>query len=247
MYIGVVGIDGSGKSTLSFKLFKALSYTVKTGYVGDKILLARKGKTRTFNDAWLVTSKLTISRFAKNTKNPALYGISKLLDFVLRQKMMRLLREQRGAKIVIEDGASLINLLGWGRFYHKGLFSRDTILNVAQYLCAGELCRKDKVNIIKQIPELFLLRRLITFTIPQTVFFLKISPKVAMQRIRLRRKPLQKHENKEFLRRLQSAYEEVISVLRKEFDMRVFPINVTDIDEEGVLRIMEDRLKCLKK
>jgi len=37
--------------------------------------------------------------------------------------MMRSLREQRGAKIVVEDGASLINILGWGRFYHKGLFS----------------------------------------------------------------------------------------------------------------------------
>jgi len=45
MYIEIVGIDGSGKSALSFKLFKALSHTAKAGYVADKIYCCARKNT----------------------------------------------------------------------------------------------------------------------------------------------------------------------------------------------------------
>ncbi|MCP3686231.1 MAG: deoxynucleoside kinase [bacterium] len=242
-YICVVGIDGSGKSTASFRLFENLSKTRKTGYVGDSAYFGEKSKISEIDNLWQVRLKRKVSSFAKNKKNKSVYKLSKLLDFILRKKIMTALDKRFNADILVEDGSSLINTLAWGRFYHKNYVLRKGVGHAADYLCGKPISAKENLGVVKNLPELFVTRRLVKLSVPDKVFFLKLNPKAAVKRTQTRGKPLQKHENKKFLDELQKSYELTLTSLIKRYRINVCKISVDNLTKDQVQSKMKKEIK----
>ncbi|GAI17485.1 unnamed protein product, partial [marine sediment metagenome] len=109
------------------------------------------------------------------------------------------------------------------------------------YLDLYNFTHKVAAFLIKKIPEIFLINFLrVKFQNPDIVFFLKVSPEVSLQRITIRSKEKQAHENKEFLQGLQQAYKIVCDILKKNTE-----INNIDTDNktlEEVSNIISNRI-----
>jgi len=240
LHIAVIGVDGSGKSSCYERLLQSSATQEKVAGIGDEVFIAHKDNLlKVPTDIVRVKVKRTLNRIVKLCRNKFLYQISKMIELIVRSKIQDTITHRYAPRTIITDGASLINMLGWGRYYHPQHFTEKNYIKFIYYLTRAKRIPWYKIlYYLRNIPELFVINNIfwVELKIPDVVIFLKVDSKEAINRILNRGKEIQVHEEKEFLAKLQEAYIFALDILKNNFNIRVFEIDTSKLTQEEVLR-----------
>jgi 1-acyl-sn-glycerol-3-phosphate acyltransferase len=212
--VAVIGIDGSGKSSLSRNLIRF--FQEECCFIGDDLQFFNNGVPN--NTQPLITNELRkwVGRKAKSAKNLALYKVPKLTELLLRDRLLSEVERWYRPEFIFMDGAPLLNMTAWAILYRENFFNEEACAKALEVLTGNDnLPGNDPL--FKQFPELLGLRklRLNNLTLPDAVIFLDVEPEVCIKRIMSRGEKVQPHENIKKLTKLRNAYELVCNVLRK--------------------------------
>jgi adenylate kinase family enzyme len=238
--IAIVGIDGSGKSTCFRLLFDSIRYK-NIAAIGDKVMTKKNDELFKIN-LWQSRLKLFLGPRVKRLKNRKLYRIFKFLELLLRAKLLYKIDSKYAPELILTDGSPLINILGWGHYYCPEIYSKELLIEVIGYMTGNKIPKHRKAFFKKHSREVLLINRLrIKFHIPDEVFFLKVSPDIAIERISHRNEDLQPHETREFLNNLQESYAKVCQLLKES------KIHHIDTDNKTPETIISEMVTLLNK
>ena len=212
--VAVIGIDGSGKSTLSRRL--AGCSEDESCFIGDRLELLKDGEPCATQPLVANEVRKWVARRAKNAKNIAHYKIPKLAELLLRDRLLADVHRWYRPGKVFMDGSPLLNMTGWAILYHEDAFTEEVCSKALEILSGQRACNK-RDPIFKQFPELLTLRKLnlTHLSLPDAVIFLDVDPAICMERIRVRGEALQAHETAEKLTKLRTAYALVCDVMQQ--------------------------------
>jgi len=219
--VAVLGIDGSGKSTLSRRLSRDLSAAEHTCLIGDSLELFAGGGPRAAQPLLKEKLRRWVSAQAKDAKSLARYKIPKLTELLLRDALLGEARRWYGPDLIFMDGSPILNMTAWSILYRSELMSAGFCARAIAILC-GQGSARDPM--FKEFPELKVMKRLdlTRLAIPDAVLFLDIPPTVSMARIRKRGEKMQVHETEEKLGRLREAYLLVVEAAREHMGLPAF-------------------------
>lgn len=206
--VAVIGVDGSGKSTLARQL--ATHCKGDTCLLGDRLELFADGVPRVAQPLLMEEVRGWVHRRAKRARNLKSYKLPKLMELLLRDRLLAQIERWYRPHYIFTDGAPLLNAVAWSVLYHPEELGADRCARALRILTGQEHpLRRDPI--FKQFPELAALRnlRLNRMHWPDAVIFLDTHIETAMSRIMNRGEAVQAHENVEKLTRLRSAYERV--------------------------------------
>jgi adenylate kinase family enzyme len=225
--IAFLGIDGSGKSTLSKRTAEALSPGGGACLISDSFEFYEEGTLKEIQPFLSEEVRRFISRRAKKAKSLKSYKIPKLTELLLRNHLHHEVRRWYLPRFIVLDGSPLLNLVAWAVLY-KGRQVDEEACGKAVAILSGEgLEVANDDPIFDRFPELATLRRLPIkrLVLPDVVLFLDVSPAEACRRIEARGEQQQVHETEEKLTRLREAYLMVCDVITREFQV---PARVLD-------------------
>ena len=203
--IAVIGIDGSGKSTLSRYLINF--FKGESCFISDGIELFNDGVP--YNAQPLIINELRkwIGRKAKNAKNLANYKIPKLTELLLRDRLLLEVERWYRPSYIFMDGCPLLNMTAWAILYHEEFFNEEICSKALDVLSGKDNLPKNDI-LFKQFPELIVFRKLNLnhLHFPDVLIFLDVDPEVSINRIISRGEIIQAHENFEKLTNLRNAY-----------------------------------------
>ena len=219
--VAVLGIDGSGKSTLSKNISINLSANLKVTLLTDKLQFYKDGKLKKMLPFITEHIRRAIGSYAKNARSLKLYKIPKLTELLLRNSLIAKTKRWHNPDCLILDGSPILNLTAWSILYKEKLFNEALCVKAIKILCS----RGDDISpddpIYTDFPELKKLKKigLTKFDLPEIVLFLDVDPGVAISRINERGKKKQVHEKEEKLARLRGAYLSICKILSDNFDI----------------------------
>jgi 1-acyl-sn-glycerol-3-phosphate acyltransferase len=231
--IAVLGIDGSGKSTLSRELARTLTeHTV--GWIGDTLELYDHGSRKALQP--LLTEKVRrwIGAQAKQAKSLARYKIPKLTELLLRDRIRGETVRWYRPHVVVMDGSPLLNMTAWAVLYREEAFNAEFCAK-AIGLLSGRAPATDRTDpLLRRFPELRHLQRLHLdrLHLPDAVIFLDVAPEIALQRIAVRGEARQVHETPEKLDRLRAAYRLVCDTVRNAYGIPTCVLDGTQSRQE---------------
>lgn len=228
--IAIVGVDGSGKSSCFTLLYDSLNHD-GVAAIGDTVCVKIKG--RKIRPKLLgVKIKTFLGYKVKRLKNRKLYRFVKFIELLVRVKLLKKIDKKYTPGILLTDGSPLINILGWGHYYCPDIYNEGLVKEVIQYMLGQKIPRSRRPFFKKHAKEMLIMKRLrVKFHVPDLVFFLKVSPNIAVDRINKRNECLQVHETTDFLRKLQESYSMVCKLLPNS---KVYAIN-TDRKDIGTV------------
>jgi dephospho-CoA kinase len=235
LHVSVLGIDGSGKSTVVAALpaILAAETGVVVGSAGEafSIVDAKEDHlaSRFYPDGLPISARLSLrlKRLAKKfVDQPKLYTVFKLLQMLLQDSAAKALARRHRTRVLVSDGNAFLSTTGRASNYlraassanHGGAAPEPKDLEAAfSYIlddkpvpaASGE--RLPSLRKGKLIYKLNSLLRLHAAWLPDVVIFLGLSPEIALTRIRSRRKKIDKHEN---LADLTQAHEMYLKTLQ---------------------------------
>ena len=216
--LAVLGIDGSGKSTLSRALARRLSSNARASLVTDRVELFEGGEPTP--PAPLLAEKLreALGRHSKVAGSLKSYKIPKLAELLLRDHIVSELRDWYAPDLVVMDGSPLLNVTAWMGLYRKDALDEATYVSVLRILCGRDEALTADDPVYRIFPELVTLRRLrlAVMRVPDALLFLDVDPAVSMERIRSRGEDRQVHETEEKLGRLRDGYRMVCRVVERD-------------------------------
>lgn len=227
----VLGIDGSGKSTLSRILSKRLSEDSRVCMISDNIEFYENLNQKELQP--LLTEKVreALGRYAKRAKSLKHYKIPKMAELLLRDHIMGEVQRWYTPNIIVQDGCPLINIGAWARLYKGEYFDEEACSKAIKIITGkGKGIRKDD-PIFKKLHELAALKRfrLDHMRLPDAVIMLDVAPAVSIQRIQSRGEQKQAHETEEKLAKLREGYLLVTKVVEKEFHI---PTRILEGEQE---------------
>lgn len=231
LVISVIGIDGSGKSTLSRNLTKY--FQGECCFIGDDLEMYKDGEPSRAQPLITNSLRMWVGQRAKKAKNLARYKIPKVTELLLRDRLLSEVERWYRPDLVFMDGAPLLNMTAWACLFREEYFNEDVCLKAIDVLTGGDKFTKDN-SIFSHYPELLALRKLNLnhLHMPDITLFLDIDPAISLQRIHSRGEDVQAHENLEKLTKLRAAYHVVCDVLSKSNS--VFRLQAdTDIEQIG--------------
>ena len=241
--LAVLGIDGSGKSTLSRGLARELSLQGRVCLVSDRVLFFEDGEPQEIPS--LVTEKVreVIGRRAKKAGSLKSYKIPKLAELLLRDHTVGQIKRWYWPDLIVTDGSSLLNMTAWARLYREEE-PEDHTLSAAMGLMSGKVEGQEAAGALQAFPELKALKRLhlTHLSCPDGVLFLDVEPAVSVERIRMRGEDMQVHETEEKLERLRAGYLSVCRFLEPDWHV---PARVLD-GNRGIEGVMTAAIEALK-
>lgn len=240
--VAVVGIDGSGKSTVFRAAVEHLGEEMKVAGVGERVWYATPGLPVTErDDVPLSRTTRLVGAFAKTLRRPELYKELKFLELSERAHIEDYLATHDPPDLILTDGHPLANFAAWAtaRYYRDQLAGNDEELcRALRYLTGQPVPWRAMPAYLPRAWQVVLLSRmpLVHFHLPDMVFFLDVRPATAMERIRARGRPLQAHESEAFLGELRQAYEHVCSVLEERFGLRIFRLDADHATVGGIVQ-----------
>jgi 1-acyl-sn-glycerol-3-phosphate acyltransferase len=225
--LAVVGIDGSGKSTLSRRVAQALSEGDRVCRVGDRLEFYESGVCRTVQALPSERVRQALGRYTKTAKSLKHYKVPKLAELLLRDHLLGETRRWHRPAVAVMDGSPLLNLTAWARLYREELFDPRVSAAAIRILTGRDEGLGATPPELRRLPELSALKRLrlTRLSLPDAVVMLDVDPAVCMQRIHGRGKPIQAHETDAKLAKLREAYLLVCETVRSEFDL---PVTILD-------------------
>jgi predicted kinase len=230
--VAVLGIDGSGKSTLSRRLAVDFSDTGRTALIGDRAELFDRGPVECPEP--LVADRLRewMSDMAHRATSLDDYKLPKIAELVTRDRLVGEIVDTFGPRQLFMDGMPLLNLAAWTILYRAEHLDEASCSRILAVLAnrEGRPARDDPV--FEQFPEL---TRMVALGVDNlraadAAIFLDVPPGVCMERIEARGKDKQVHETVESLGKLREAYLLVCRVLEKEWKT---PVLVLDGDRDA--------------
>ena len=221
--IAVLGIDGSGKSTISEVLTKELSDNSSVCLISDRLDFYENAELKAIQP--LGTDKLReiISSYAKKAKSLKMYKIPKITELLLRNHLFFEVRKWYNPDLIVMDGSPLLNMTGWAVLYKEGILDENICEKIIMILtcCDSEIDSSDPI--FKQFKESAYFRRLKlnNLILPEIVILIDVDPAIACKRITTRGEQKQVHETEEKLGRLREAYKLVCQVIRDRWNIPV--------------------------
>ncbi|MFC1489585.1 1-acyl-sn-glycerol-3-phosphate acyltransferase [Candidatus Latescibacterota bacterium] len=214
--IAVIGIDGSGKSTLSRRLIHC--FGGESCFISDGLELHTDGEPHDVQPLMVNELRQWIGRKSKKAKNLARYKIPKLAELLLRDHLCSEVERWYRPDYIFMDGSPLLNMTAWAILFHEDFFNPEVCSKAVDVLTGNAEISKDDI-IFKQFPELLALKKLHLnrLNIPDVIVFLDVDPEVSIKRIMSRGESIQAHENLEKLTKLRNAYHMVCDVLEKAY------------------------------
>jgi adenylate kinase family enzyme len=218
--VAVIGIDGSGKSTVSRRLTGCFRGDIC--HIGDGLELYRDGERCEAQPLTVDEVRKWMGRRAKRASNLARYKIPKLAELLLRDRLLSEVERWYRPALVFTDGSPLLNMTAWSVLYHEESFNAAFCAKALDAL-AGDDGRWRRDPVLRQIPELGALRKLHLnhLHLPDAVIFLDVEPERSVERITARGQAVQAHENLEKLTKLREAYRLVCEVMVRRRPVRV--------------------------
>lgn len=225
--VAVLGIDGSGKSTLSHALAGRLSEAGRVAVVSDELAFFDRGERSLLRPPLTEKLRRALSRRVKRAKSLKSYKVPKMLELLLRDRATRQVRRWYRPRAMVLDGCPALNMTAWARLYRDGVEDEACAAILRAVTGTGSSPARDD-PLFQRFPELkHLVRlRLTPLERPDVVLFLDVPPPVAVDRIGSRGEARQVHETEEKLVRLRDGY---LSVCRALESMGV-PARVLDGD-----------------
>jgi 1-acyl-sn-glycerol-3-phosphate acyltransferase len=225
--IGFLGIDGSGKSTMSRMVSESLSCSTKVCRISDELEFYEEGGARSIQPLLAERVRRKISGYAKTAKSLKLYKVPKLAELLLRDHLLSSVKRWYRPAYVTLDGSPLLNLLAWAGLYKENkMDARSCSKAIAVLTGTGaNIPRSDPV--FEHYPELLQLTRfgVSRLSMPDIVIFIDLDPAEACRRIMTRGEDRQVHETEEKLGRLRDGYRLVCDVIRSEWNVPVLVVN----------------------
>jgi len=212
--VAVIGIDGSGKSTLSRRMIRC--FEENSCFIGDSLELFKDGEPCDTQPLLVNEVRKWVGCRAKRAKNLAHYKIPKLAELLLRDRLLSDVERWYRPSHIFMDGSPLLNMTAWATLYHEEFFNAEICEKVMNIMSGEDRCLK-KDSVFDQLPELGALQKLklTNLHLPDAVIFLDVDPEVSIDRIASRGELVQAHENIEKLTKLREAYHLVCDVLQK--------------------------------
>ena len=219
--IAALGIDGSGKSTLSRNLAQRLSADARVCLVSDDVVFFESGERQEIQP--LLTEKLrgAISRRAKTAGSLKSYKVPKLAELLLRDHVAGEIRRWYAPDAVVMDGCPLLNMTAWAKLYKEEAFDAPICASALAILSGEDDDIPPSDPIYSTFPELVALKRLHLAGLkrPDAVLFLDVDPAVSVGRIESRGEAQQVHETEEKLTKLRDGYRTVCEVVKQEWQI----------------------------
>jgi 1-acyl-sn-glycerol-3-phosphate acyltransferase len=228
--IAVLGIDGSGKSTLSKNISILLSDTACAALVSDKLEFFQNNKLKPTQPFITENIRERVSKIAKNAKSLKMYKIPKLVELLLRDILLIEIKKWYHPDIIVLDGSPLLNLTAWAILYKEKFFNENVCLKAIKILSSRDEEIAENDQIYKDFPELSALKklRLTHLNLPDIVIFLDVEPCIAIDRIDKRGQKKQVHETEEKLTKLRNAYLITCKVIQRELGIPTYVLAGND-------------------
>ena len=245
--VAVLGIDGSGKSTLSRRLALELSGSATSCLISDTLELFENREPKAMQPLFTERAREWIGGRAKRAKSLAGYKIPKLTELLLRDRLRSLSIRWYHPNTVVMDGCPLFNMTAFAALYREEFFNEEFCGKAVALMSSGGEGIAKNDPLLKQFPEVSYLRRLglDRLNLPEVVFFLDVDPAEAVRRIDSRGEQKQVHETEEKLSRLREAYLLVCTVLERDKRANVLCIegakNITEITADAVAFVKQTR------
>jgi thymidylate kinase len=240
--VAVLGIDGSGKSTLSRSLAQRLSGAGRSCLLTDDVVFFQDGRPQDIQP--LLTEKLreAIGRRAKTAKSLKSYKIPKVAELILRDTVLGQVKRWYNPDVILSDGSPLLNITAWVRLYRQEE-PEDAVLASAMEILSGsdEIGQDDPAW--ETFPELAAMKRfrIPALRKPDAVLFLDVDPALSVQRIESRGESRQVHETHEKLARLRDGYLSVCRIVESRLGI---PAKVLD-GHQGIEEVTTAALQAL--
>ncbi len=243
--VAVLGIDGSGKSTLSRRLAGQLSGLGTTCLISDTLELFEDRAPKAMQPLLAERAREWIGRQAKQAKSLSRYKIPKLTELLLRDRLRSLSNRWYRPDVIVMDGCPLFNMTAWAALYREEHFNEEFCGKAVALMSSGGEGIDRSDPLLEQFPEISYLRRLgfDRLNIPEVVLFLDVAPSVAMKRIDSRGEHKQVHETEAKLARLREAYLLVCNVVERTGRAAVFRVD----GAKQLTEVTSDALEFVKK
>lgn len=240
--VAVLGIDGSGKSTLSRTLARRLSAGRRACLVTDDVEVFEDGERSEVRLLLAEKLRSSLGRRAKTAGSLESYKIPKLGELLLRDHVVEELRKWYAPDVIVLDGSPLLNITAWTRLYREEAFDEEVCLSVLRVLSGSDEDVAADDPVFRIFPELGALRRLrvARMVLPDATLFLDVDPAVAVERIRCRGEVRQAHETEDRLERLRGGYRMVCEVVERELGRPARTLDGSLDREEVAERAVEE-------
>lgn len=259
--VAVLGVDGSGKSTVAAALpaLLAAECGIVAGAAGEEFRVAAPDEdllAPSFHPDGLPFAARLARRFKRRAKelvdDRKRYPFYKLAQMLLQDAAARKLARRYRADVFVSDGNTLLSATGRAANYRRPASEQqsnpwdapdaDDLVAVFRYILedeplpeasAARLPRLESTRTIKRLLKLF---RLDAVWLPDVVVFLDSSPENALARIRERGGRLDLHENIDDLRQTREMYAKTLQAyVSYRKDARVVEVDVDHLDQGDVL------------
>lgn len=269
LHVCVLGIDGSGKSTVVSALPAILA--AETGFVvgaaGDSFRIVAPDQDHLapqfYPDGLPSSARLSLrlKRAAKAlVDHPKLYSVFKLAQMLSQDSAAEALAQRYGARVLVSDGNAFLSTTGRASNYLRAASADDHAAASApeaedlQAVFSHILDQKPlpakssqrlpslrKAEIIYKLDNTL---RLDAVWLPDVVIFLDVSPELALTRIRSRGKKIDRHENLADLTQARDMYIKTLQAFQayRTADSVHF-IYVDELSLGETLRAISDVLK----
>lgn len=217
--VAVLGIDGSGKSTLSREIAQRLAAGHPVCRVTDRLEFYDHGRPKEMQPLPSERLRCAVGQYAKTARSLKHYKVPKLAELLLREHVMSGAKRWYAPEFLVLDGCPLLNLVAWANIYKPEHFDAAACRSALLLLGGrGEALERGEV-LRRHFPELTALRRsgMARLTLPDAVVMLDVDPSVSMERIARRGEKQQVHETAEKLARLREGYLQVCRVVETDF------------------------------
>ncbi len=238
LHICVLGIDGSGKSTISAALpaILAAEMSLVAGAAGETFRVCGPDEDHLapkFRPDGLPVSARLSTRFKQMAKrlvdNRRLYPAFKISQMVTQDVAAEALGRRYRAHVVISDGNALLSATGRAANYlraasdgsHKPPPSAEDLRAVFSYIIDGRPIPPESQ---RRLPRLQRARAIYGLAgrlglhavwLPDIVIFLDIPPEISITRIASRGKKVDRHENLADLAQAREMYLETLEAFRR--------------------------------
>lgn len=267
LHVCVLGIDGSGKSTISVALPAVWSGRIGgiAGSCGDVFqMLAPEEDCLTHGfspDGLPVSARLSnvFRRLAKRASNRRnLYPPLKVTQMLFQDRAERMLSRRYKPALVVSDGNALLSATGRAGNYLRPASEGSTrrapqaedLAALFRFLLEGEplpAASRERLPPLQKARALYRLMEFLGFRalwLPDVVIFLDLSPDVAVTRISARSRSVDRHENLADLAQSREMYLKTLDAFRRyRSDAAVIRISTDDLSPGEILQRLVTNLE----